>query len=106
MNAPNLSMTADPSEEFIKEIPGIKWRGVVDTQGIVADLDNNNEDADANIEEIETNDILTDDDGVMSNYFSAIQGCVWKETANKHLNCGQQWLLQEIQDNGYSIRKE
>jgi hypothetical protein len=104
----NLSTAADPSDEFSEEISGIEWRGVIDTQGIVADLDGDDEDADADadIEEIETNDILTDDDGVMSNYISAIQGRIRKETANKCLNSGQQWLLQEIQDNGYWIRKE
>ena len=31
---------------------------------------------------------------------------VRKESADKNLTSGQQWLLQEIQDNGYWIRKE
>ena len=102
----NLSMASDPSETFIEEIAGIEWRGVVDTQGIIADLDDDGDDEDADIEERETNDILTDDDGVMPNYLSAIQQRIRKETADKSLNSGQQWLLQEIQDNGYWIRKE
>jgi hypothetical protein len=52
---------------------GIEW--LVDTQGIVADLDDEDEDVD--IEGIETNDILTDDDGVMQ-IILAIQKCIRK----------------------------
>jgi hypothetical protein len=106
----NLSMASsasDPSEEFVEEISGIEWRGLVDTQGIVADLDDDGDDnEDADTEERETNNILTDDDGVMPSYLSAIQQRIQKETADKGLNSGQQWLLQEIQDNGYWTRKE
>jgi hypothetical protein len=102
-----VSTAANPSVEFIEEISGIEWRGVVDTQGIVADLDYDDEDVDIEENETNTNDILTDDDGVMPNYLSAIQQRIRKETAEKNrVNSGQQWLLQEIQDNGYWIRKE
>ena len=46
----NLSMASDPSETFIEEISGIEWRGVVDTQGIIANLDDDGDDEDADIE--------------------------------------------------------
>jgi hypothetical protein len=35
----NFSTAANPSEEFIEEISGLEWSGVVDTRGIVADLE-------------------------------------------------------------------
>jgi hypothetical protein len=103
----DLSTAENPSEESIEEISGMVWRGVVDTQGIVADLDEEDyDDEDADTEEFETNDIHTDDDGVMSNYLSAIQLRIRRETADKNLNSSQQWLLQEIKDNGHWMRKE
>ena len=80
----NLSTASDPSEIFIEEISVIKWCDVVDTQVIIADLDDDgNGDEDADIEERETNDILTDDDGVMPNYLSAIQQRTERECGQK-----------------------